>query len=296
MKNIFRTLFAALLIVSAVIPGKAEMLKTVQPGSRGQRAQTAAGCTPSSSFDWLDINNVRTRINSGGDMWWDLPAGTGSKYFIPANGSATSLFAGSLWIAGVDVNNQLKCAALRFRQVGNDYYTGPLTVDGSASITPETCAKWDKIYKITRAEVDEFLANYEAGKIQDGKAEIPSIIKNWPAMRADDDPEGIANYLAPFYDADGDGEYHPENGDYPYYDISNELCHTKIPTMEEEVYGTMHGSILADQVLKGDQTLWWIFNDKGASHTESGGQAIGIEVRAQAFAFATNDEINNMTF
>ena len=226
-------------------------------------------------------------------MWWDLPGGTGSKYFIPANGSATSLYAGSLWIAGVDVNNQLKCAALRFRQVGNDYYTGPLTVGGEASITPETCAKWDKIFKITRAEVDEFLADFEA----DGKAdEIPSIIANWPATRGDDDPEGIAYYLAPFYDYDGDGEYDPTQGDYPYYDITNELCHTKIPTMEEEIHGTMHGSILADQVLKGDQTLWWIFNDKGAAHTESGGEAIGIEVRAQAFAFATNDEINNMTF
>ena len=296
MKNIFRFLFAALLVIGAVIPGKAEMYKYEQDGGKGQRAQTAAGCTPSSSYDWLDINNVRTRINSGGDMWWDLPAGTGSKYYIPANGSATSLFAGSLWIAGVDVNNQLKCAALRFRQVGNDYYTGPLTVDGKASITPETCAKWDKIFKITRAEVDEFLSHVEDGSVQDGTAEIPSIIANWPATRADDDPEGIAYYLAPFYDANGDGEYDPKQGDYPYYDISNELCHTKIPTMEEEVYGTMHGSILADQVLKGDQTLWWIFNDKGAAHTESGGQAIGIEVRAQAFAFATNDEINNMTF
>ena len=297
MKNIFRFLFAALLIIGAVIPGKAEMYKYEQDGGKGQRAQTAAGCTPSSSYDWLDINNVRTRINSGGDMWWDLPAGTGSKYYIPANGSATSLFAGSLWIAGVDVNNQLKCAALRFRQVGNDYYTGPLTVDGKASITPETCAKWDKIFKITRAEVDEFLGAFDSntGALKEGY-EIPSIIKNWPATRADDDPEGIAYYLAPFYDADGDGEYNPNSGDYPYYDITNELCHTKIPTMEEEVYGTMHGSILADQVLKGDQTLWWIFNDKGAAHTESGGQAIGIEVRAQAFAFATNDEINNMTF
>ena len=232
-------------------------------------------------------------------MWWDLPAGTGSKYFIPANGSATSLFAGSLWIAGVDVNNQLKCAALRFRQVGNDYYTGPLTVDGKASITPETCAKWDKIFKITRAEVDEFLSNVDYSgaepKLKDGY-EAPSIITNWPATRGNDDPEGIAKYLAPFYDANGDGEYDPTKGDYPYYDISNELCHTKIPTMEEELEGTMHGSILADQVLKGDQTLWWIFNDKGAAHTESNGQAIGIEVRAQAFAFATNDEINNMTF
>ena len=296
MKNIFRILFAALFITSAVIPGKAEMYKYGQTDNKGQRAQTAAGCTPSSSFEWLDINNVKTRINSGGDMWWDLPAGTGSKYYIPANGSATSLFAGSLWIAGVDVNNQLKCAALRFRQVGNDYYTGPLTVDGRASITPETCARWDKIFKITRAEVDEFLSNVdENGKVD--PSVIPSIIKNWPAHPdPENDPEGIANFLAPFYDADGDYEYHPENGDYPYYDINNELCHTKIPTMEEEKDGTMHGSILADQVLKGDQTLWWIFNDKGASHTESGGQAIGIEVRAQAFAFATNDEINNMTF
>ena len=297
MKNIFRFLLATLLIAGAVTPGKAEMYKYEQNGSKGQRAQTAAGCTPSSAFEWLDINNVRTRINAGGDMWWDLPAGTGSKYFIPANGSATSLFAGSLWIAGVDVNNQLKCAALRFRQVGNDYYTGPLTVDGKASITAETCAKWDKIYKITRAEVDEFLAAFDpnTGKLAEDY-QMPSIIENWPATRSGEDPDGIAYYLAPFYDVDGDGQYDPNSGDFPYYDISNELCHTKIPTMEEEREGTMHGSILADQVLKGDQTLWWIFNDKGAAHTESGGQAIGIEVRAQAFAFATNDEINNMTF
>ena len=297
MKNIFRFLLAALLIVGAVTPGKAEMYKYGQTDGNGQRAQTAAGCTPSSSFEWLDINNVRTRINAGGDMWWDLPSGTGSKYFIPANGSATSLYAGSLWIAGVDVNNQLKCAALRFRQVGNDYYTGPLTVDGRASITPETCAKWDKIFKITRAEVDEFLSHCDpVTHVPEQGYEIPTIIKNWPAVRAEDDPEGIAKYLAPFYDVNGDGDYKPEQGDYPYYDITNELCHTKIPTMEEESQGTMYGSILADQVLKGDQTLWWIFNDKGASHTESKGQAIGIEVRAQAFAFATNDEINNMTF
>lgn len=294
MKNIFRLMFTALLIASAVIPGKADVYKYENLG-KGQRAQTAAGCSPSSSFEWLDINNVRTRINAGGDMWWDLPSGTGSKYYIPANGSATSLYAGSLWIAGVDINGQLKCAAVRFRQVGNDYWTGPLTIDGRASIENETCARWDKIFKIHRADVDEFLANRgEDGRVPE--ALIPSVIKNWPAHPGPEDPEGISQYLAPFYDSDGDGEYHPELGDYPYYDIDNELCHTKIPTMGEEKEGSMYGSILADQVLKGDQTLWWIFNDKGASHTESSGEAIGLEIRAQAFAFATNDEINNMSF
>ena len=42
--------------------------------------------------------------------------------------------------------------------------------------------------------------------------------------------------------------------------------------------------------------FWWIFNDRGNIHTESQGQPIGMEVRAQAFAFTTNDEINSMTF
>ena len=46
----------------------------------------------------------------------------------------------------------------------------------------------------------------------------------------------------------------------------------------------------------GDQNFYWIFNDKGNVHSESQGEPIGMEIRAQAFAFSTNDEINNMTF
>ena len=67
--------------------------------------ETAAGCSPASAFDWLDINNVRARINTGGDMWWDLPGGVGAKYFIPKAGTATSMFSGALWIGGLDINN-----------------------------------------------------------------------------------------------------------------------------------------------------------------------------------------------
>ena len=48
--------------------------------------------------------------------------------------------------------------------------------------------------------------------------------------------------------------------------------------------------------LYGDQTYYWIFNDKGNIHSESQGEPIGMEIRAQAFAFSTNDEVNNMQF
>ena len=292
MKTIIRLLTVAFLIAS-VTEVRAEKVQMNGPQTRNLK-QTTAGCTPSSTYAWLNINNARVRVNAGGDMWWDLPGGSGAKYYIPANGSATSLYAGSLWIAGMDINNQLKCAAIRFRQVGNDFWTGPLTTDGTASIDAATCMEYDKMYNITRAEVDEFLANCDENGIPVAGYEIPSNIVNWPAHG--DPARGMSYYLAPFYDRDGDGNYDPTQGDYPYYDITNELCHTQTPTMEEEFSGTVHGSILADQVIKGDQTIWWVFNDKGNSHTETGGSAIGMEIRAQSFAFSTNDEINNMTF
>lgn len=297
MKNIIRLLFVMLFMIS-ITQGWAEEYKfegqnNITPSLKA----TTAGCSPSSAYEWLDINNVRGRINAGGDMWWDLPGGTGSKYFIPANGSATSLFSGALWIGGLDVNNQLKLAALRYRQIGNDFWTGPLTIDGTAAITADVCAEYDKQWKITRAAVDEFLSycDPETGAfIGDENYTIPTSILEWPAHGDADNLQSY--YLAPFYDVDGDGEYNPSAGDYPYYDIDNSLCHTKVPTMDEEIEGSLHGSILADQVIKGDQTIWWVFNDKGNSHTESSGSPIGFEIRAQAFAFATNDEVNNMSF
>lgn len=95
MKNIVQFMLAALLTVGVASQGKAEAMKMKDGGNRSNSSirQTTAGCSPSSTFEWLNINNVRTRVNAGGDMWWDLPGGTGSKYYIPANGSATSLFA-----------------------------------------------------------------------------------------------------------------------------------------------------------------------------------------------------------
>lgn len=297
MKNILRAWM--IVFVSFVFLGQlsAEEYHRETTKQSSNLKQTTAGCAPASAYDWLDINNVRARINTGGDMWWDLPGGVGAKYFIPKAGSATSMFSGSLWIGGLDINNQLKLAAQRYRQVGIDYWTGPLTTDGTAAVDEATCAQYDEFFKITRAEVDEFLSHcdpVDGHFIPSEDYNIPPSILNWPAHG--DVSKGQSYYLAPFYDVLGDGEYDPASGDYPYYDITNELCHSEVPTMEQEFEGTVTGSILADQVVKGDQTLWWVFNDKGNIHTETSGSAIGMEIRAQAFAFATNDVINNMTF
>ena len=295
MKNI-------LLIIPAIILGFLLSVNTTRAEQVHYKSgtpavkQTAAGCAAGANFKWLEINNVRTRINTGGDMWWDFEV---AQYEIPKGSKKMSMFAAALWIGGLDANGQLKLAAQRFRQVGYDFTTGPLTIDGTASTSNDVCAKYDKIHYVTRAEVDDFLAWF------DDKAAYPdylppSSITDYPAHG--EIAKGQSYYLAPFFDSDAsgvdpNGDYDPLNdGDYPYYDLSNELCGTKSPTAEDIYYNKEKTGNLVDQVLKGDATLWWVFNDKGNIHSETKGEPIGLEIRAQAFGFSTNDEINNMTF
>ena len=42
--------------------------------------------------------------------------------------------------------------------------------------------------------------------------------------------------------------------------------------------------------------LWWVFNDKGNIHTETEADPLGLEIHAQAFGFAADNEVNDMTF
>ncbi|MCZ2443186.1 MAG: hypothetical protein LC101_05380 [Flavobacteriales bacterium] len=145
----------------------------------------------------------------------------------------------------------------------------------TADIDAATCAEYDKFFRIKRTEVDDFVA-YLSDQASFPGYEIPNSIKNWPGNG--DPAKGQTNNLAPFYDADGDGKYNPNAGDYPKYDMNPAAS----------------GGSCTDYLF-GDETLWWVFNDKGNIHTESGAEAIGLEIHAQAFAFNTTDDINNMT-
>jgi hypothetical protein len=262
-----------ILAVMAILISTVSFAREYQGGFKrsggGSGDATAANCVPPVNSNELSINNVRALIQTGGDMWWDLVGVP--RYEVPKGSGRTALFAGSLWLGGRDASGQLKVAALRFRQRGMDFWTGPLNTV-TAEIDPTTCDQWDVHFKSTRQEVDAFVQKESIPNYV-----TPEFIKTWPAHG--DPSKGEDTYLAPFIDVDGDGFYNYENGDYPGYDLSGKV--------------DCQGQLLN---VYGDENLWWIFNDKGNIHTETGGQSIGMEIRAQAFAFATNDEVNNMTF
>ena len=238
-----------------------------------------ASCNKSTAQTDLDINNIRTKIFINGDMWWDL-VGT-ATYEVPKGSGKHSLFAGAVWVGGYDDSHNLRVAAQTYRQSGDDFWPGPVNVT-TTDVTPDVCTKFDRHFRVTRDEVQQAIAFFDvnAGGYPAGYLP-PQVMQDWPGNG--DDPEhgaglGYVHYLAPFFDRNVDGVYNWEDGDYPYFEFNSiaPVC---------------------DDRMLGDQSLWWVFNDVGNVHRETDSQyPIGLEIQAQAFAFATNDEINNMSF
>ena len=251
-----------------------------------QTQNKGANCPPPTHTTFMELNNVRAMVHTAGNLW-QIPNQNYSMYEVPKNSGINALFTAALWLGGTDVNNQLKLAALRYRN-GQDYWTGPLS-KVFAETTYDNCSKFDKHFVSSQDEIREFNAWYEAGiyDLLNGtntqselfpNYTVPKIIKEWPAHG--DVSQGQDYYLAPFYDYNNDGTYNWQDGDFPWYDIKK----TKDCSTERKIS------------LYGDLNYWWVMNDKGNIHTETGADPIGMEIRAQAFAFASNDEVNNMTF
>lgn len=222
--------------------------------------RTANNCVLPSSSVQLDINNVRCLIHNGGDMWWDLV--NNPRYEIPKVPPGVpaihSMFAHAVWVGGLDAAGRLRLAAQTYRQSGTDYFAGPLSLQ--ATTDAATCQQWDRHFVITRQEINAFRAAYQADPNNLNLGNYPNVA-SWPAINT---TPGFDRFLAPFVDVNGDGDYTPAAGDYP-------------------------------DVL-GDMAIWWVYNDKGNVHTETGAPSIGLEIQALAFAFSTTDQINNMTF
>ena len=243
-----------------------------------------AVCTRPTKQIELEINNVRSRLLTSGNLWYD------ANYIVPkpAPGQqpVSALFAGGVWIGGRDRAGSLRVSAVTYKVDGGDWYSGPLDLNGATE--KEICDAWDRFFTMkgdsALAHANRVISSLETGVALDCQT-IPDDIRYWPGQG---NPHWRKKYpfalpdqpLGSFWDHDENGIYDPCGGDFPIIDIR----------------GCEPSNVYEARELIPDEMVFWIYNDNGAAQTLTGPNAIQMEVQVQAFAYATNDEINDMTF
>ncbi|PLX02634.1 MAG: hypothetical protein C0595_10220 [Marinilabiliales bacterium] len=119
-------------------------------------------------------------------------------------------------------------------------------------------AKWNRLWKLNKTDVNYHRNNYW----KEGYVPIDAII-SWPG--SGDIDNGQAEKLAPFYDKNNNGVYEPMEGDHP--------------------------------LIRGDQTVLFIFNDD-RTHTETKGGSMKVEIHGMAYAYNQPEDnlLNNTVF
>jgi len=119
--------------------------------------------------------------------------------------------------------------------------------------------KWNRLWKLDKEQIRHHINNWSSP----GYVPIDAIA-SWPAHGKV--ALGQPTDIAPYYDSDLDGLYNPMAGDFP--------------------------------LIRGDQAIFFILNDLRGIHTESKGEALGIEIYGMAYAYdhPNDSTLNNTLF
>lgn len=262
-----------------------------RPKRTSHLLQAREACSASQAQYDMAINNVRARLSTGGDVWWDWTTGEG-KFIVPnvdprsGQPGVSSIFAGSVWLGGYDDFGNLKLAAQTYRDDSQyDFFPGPLD-DNTGKTSADTCAKWDRFFIVKGDDIREFKQMYadaERTGVPLRLEDIPRGLLEWPGnnnpyffeytgFQLPNTTQGLAG----FYDRALDDVYDPLDGDFPVIEI--------------------RGCPIEAGDSPPDEMVFWIYNDAGDVHSMTGGQQIQMEVQVQAFGFQSNDELNDMHF
>lgn len=253
-----------------------------------------ADCQTPQARSELSINNVRAGLLTAGDMFWDgvgLPRYEIPKVNNPNDIRRHSIFASSIWLGGYEAGTgDVIVQSQTYRQGQFTFWTGPIDQNGTGRITSrDRCEKWDRMFKINRRKVLEFLDQWRPGIRPE---EIDPEILFWPGrsnpnMVQSSEFLGIENdfNLAKFNDVNGDGIYDPVDGDFPL-----------LPGTDPD---PCCGRTEINPLGGADQCVWWVMNDVGNVKRYPQPpqmRPIGIEIQVEAFQYAASDPTNNMTF
>ena len=288
--NRLKTLALALAALGLVAPATAH---AAEPDRSDRDKDTAAlraqymskhggdvgDCSLGTAQADLDANNVRARMFNTGGLFWK---GGNAEYEVPRGSGLTSIFASGIWIGG-EVGGELRVA---WADYGDwEFWPGPLGPDGAAP-TRESCQEFDRFWKISQDDIDQYLdSGATTNDLLTWPADLGAPVLSSTANGLDDDGDGLVDEGFDGIDNDED-DLIDERDEQEFVDAN-------APDRGGVAYD-LAGGDLPDII--GNQTIWWIMNDRGNAHLNSNTAPIGLEVTVQAFAFATSNAINNTTF
>lgn len=186
-------------------------------------------------------------INSNGILAIDLSNLDPSCDLGNANADLLDQFG--LWMMAEDAaNDTFINAQYVVNSTSFDFSYAPLdTFTGQQAI-----GDWNQVWLVDAQMIAAHIENYSNTNYS-----LPDEIAQWPAKSGQD----LIATLAPFADANSNGVYDPENGDYPY--------------------------------IKGDKAAYCIFNDNSGEHKVSKGVPIGVEVHLMLYQY---DDVPSTVF
>src|SRR3954464_7950639 len=107
--------------------------------------------------DFLDKNQVKANICTNNDKFWDINGTQNHSYEVPKGSLRHTQFANSIWIGGLDAGNQLHLSANTYKQMGSDFWAGPLDTNNIQSYNSTNSLPYQRVWKTDCDEIANFV-------------------------------------------------------------------------------------------------------------------------------------------
>lgn len=177
----------------------------------------------------LDHNNVRTRVHSNGALGYN-PSAFQAVYEVPKGSGRNALYVVSpTYTATLDSGQLIGNYSEYAPNAGG--YLGPVVNDYSDPWSFQN----SMLFYMHDSVVTNHLNNWT------NSGYVPTQpIENWPSFG--NNALNSSPYLAPFYDANNDSVYTPEDGDYPFH------------FGEEGYYSTYNYDTIVNPIIMNNET------------------------------------------
>lgn len=234
-------------------------------------------CPSPQSSAVLRTNHVSARIATNGTLFTDGTTG----HFIPdwMSNTAPTIFSAGMWMGALDPAGNILFSQASYKDQSAHFTPGPLDpLTGLPSSAG--CQQWDRVFLVTKAEINAFQLQPPGLTEAQQIAQFPNVM-GWPAGGNPHFEQihgfslpNTAQSLAPYYDANDDGQYRPLDGDFPWVELRG-------------------------KVFLPDYMAWVVMNDinkAGAPEPAASPLRMEIQLTAWGFDCDANSVLKNAVF